>query len=51
VTITDGDHLLYGQYTAAGFHLANDGAGGTAIVYYSSAHSAHGELVGNRAEA
>jgi hypothetical protein len=37
LVVTDGalrfKTTLFGQYTAAGFHLASDGAGGTAIGY------------------
>ena len=44
--ITDGamraTFIWFGQYTAAGFHLAADG-GGTAVTYAMSAHT-HGDL-------
>jgi hypothetical protein len=37
LTITDGTSViavtLFGQYVAAGFHAAANGAGGTAITY------------------
>ena len=38
---------LFGQYTAAGFHLAKDGAG-TAITY-SGTISAHVEMIAGHA--
>jgi hypothetical protein len=45
--ITDGTQTaritLFGQYVAAGFHLANDGHGGTAVTY-SATSSAHADL-------
>jgi autotransporter passenger strand-loop-strand repeat protein len=48
LTVTDGGLTakvtLLGQYVATGFHLASDGATGTAITYSTSAHSAHGDL-------
>src|SRR5207247_46364 len=48
LTITDGSMkatiTLFGQYVAAGFHLATDPAGGTAISYATPA-SAHVDLV------
>jgi autotransporter passenger strand-loop-strand repeat protein len=47
LTITDGTQkatiTLFGQYVAAGFHLANDPAGGTAISY-TAPPVAHAEL-------
>jgi hypothetical protein len=48
LAITDGalkaTVTLFGQYTAAGFHLAPDDAAGTAITYGTSASSAHTEI-------
>jgi len=43
VTVTAGKLsaavVLFGQYTAAGFHLAGDGHGGTAVTYSGTANT------------
>jgi len=48
LTITDGaltaTLTLFGNYVAAGFHLANDGAGGTAVTYSAGGAAAHPDL-------
>jgi len=48
LTITDGGLsatvTLFGNYIAAGFHLANDGAGGTAVTYSAGGAAAHPDL-------
>jgi hypothetical protein len=50
LTITSGSLkatvTLLGQYVAAGFHLASDGAGGTAITYAISAHTVSAVVAG-----